>query len=290
MPQFFPSNSIETQRHFYEEFRIEIQVFLKEFSSKKPIAAVWNSPRRSVEKQTVYSLFKFNPNEASKEDFIKLGLSNRVSQTIINYRNKGGKFFEKEDVKKIYGLRKEDYERLKPYMIIEKENSKKEVQFAENQLIIEEPNARMVTQQIIKANDKTSDNFYIDINKATIEDWKKLKGIGDYFSKKIVKFRDALGGFVSIDQIAQTYNLPDSTFQNIKPHLRWSELNKKIKINEASIDELKGHPYLKFKQAKGIVTYRDNHGNFENIRDLKKIGGALTEEIVLKIEPYLSFE
>ena len=53
------------------------------------------------EKEPV-ELFTFNPNTLETEGWRKLGLSERQAKTIMNYRSKGGRFYKKEDLKKIY--------------------------------------------------------------------------------------------------------------------------------------------------------------------------------------------
>jgi len=107
-------------------------------------------------------------------------------------------------------------------------------------------------------------------------------------ASRIVTFRDKLGGFYSIEQVGETYGLPDSTFQKIKQYLKLDNPSvKKININTATVDELKAHPYIKFSLANPIVAYRNEHGSFSKIEDIKKVM-AVTDEIYKKIAPYLS--
>ena len=126
------------------------------------------------------------------------------------------------------------------------------------------------------------------MNQATVDDWQTLRGIGPYYAKKIVNFRDKLGGFYSIEQIGTTYGLKDSTFQVVKPFLDLSPVLRKIKINDADIEELKKHPYIKWQQAKTITKYRENHGAFTSIYDVGKVG-VFTENGLSQLKPYLEF-
>ena len=90
-----------------------------------------------------------------------------------------------------------------------------------------------------------------------------------------------------IDQIAETYGLPDSSFQKIKAFLRLEKsLIKQFNINTASRDEMKSHPYIKWNLANAIVEYRNQHGNFSSLQDLKKIT-LITNEVFDKIKFYL---
>jgi competence ComEA-like helix-hairpin-helix protein len=115
-----------------------------------------------------------------------------------------------------------------------------------------------------------------------------LPGIGSKLSKRIISFRDKLGGFYSVEQVGETYLLPDSTFQKIKPYLFVSNSSlKRININTASVDEMKAHPYIKYNMANAIFQYRQQHGNYISVEQIKKIL-IITDEIYQKAAPYLS--
>ena len=62
---------------------------------------------------------------------------------------------------------------------------------------------------------------------------------------------------------------------------------RKININTASLDELKSHPYIWFNLAKAIISYRNQHGLFTAIEDLKKLI-AVTEEVYEKLRNYIT--
>jgi competence ComEA-like helix-hairpin-helix protein len=128
----------------------------------------------------------------------------------------------------------------------------------------------------------------VDINQADTSAWATLPGIGSKLSLRIVNFREKLGGFYSIEQVAQTFGLPDSVFQRIKPMLLLSAMAiKKININKASEEELKIHPYLRWQLAKAIIAYRNEHGEFKKLEELKNIM-AFSEETFNKVAPYLN--
>lgn len=345
----------------FSQFLNEIEVFQQADISTQPLAFAKNNFSNStVSKQ--FDLFYFDPNIASKEDFINLGISQKTAQTIINFRNKGAKFFQKEDFKKVYGLKKSDFERLENYIQIEKKE-KKFQPFAKNEIpksydapiinhvafdpntadvntllqngipqhvantIIKyrssgaifqvkedlkkiytlkediyqkiEPFIEIVPQEkktIVKAAAQKNDfpktenkptNIVIDINNSTAEDWQKLSGIGPSFSKRIVKFRDRLGGFYAVNQVGETYGLPDSSFQKIKHQLQPSSILQKINLNQATENELKSHPYISWNQAKLICSYRKMHGEFKNVNELLQIG-ALKKEWLEKVKYYLT--
>ena len=127
----------------------------------------------------------------------------------------------------------------------------------------------------------------IDINLADTGAFIALPGIGSRLAERIVKFREKLGGFYSIEQIGEVYGLADTVFQKNKPLFQLSSRSfKKININTASLDELKAHPYIRFDIAKSIIAYREQHGAFTSIEDLKKLV-LMTDAIYTKVYPYL---
>lgn len=219
--------------------------------------------------------FVFNPNDAKKETLLNLGLSEKVAQTVINFRSKGGKFWKKQDFKKIYGLTEKDYLTLEPYIEISPTNT----------LISEKTNIpKDIPQSFSEAT-----TVKVDINNGSVEDWKQLKGIGDMTAKRIVNFKDKLGGFTSIEQIKMTYNVPDSVIDKVANQLIVSPIPNKILINTISAEDLRLHPYIKTKQAHVIINYRVNHGSYQSIEDLYKVK-ALKPTFIERIQPYLSYE
>ena len=129
----------------------------------------------------------------------------------------------------------------------------------------------------------------IDINLADTSAWIALPGIGSKLAARIVSFREKLGGFYAISQVAETFGLADSTFQKIRSWLKLDPpVLRKRNINTATLEELKAHPYIRFTLARPIVAFRSEHGPFTKLEDIKKVM-AVTEEIYSKISPYLSF-
>jgi len=216
-------------------------------------------------------LFVFDPNTLTVEGWKKLGLSERTGKTIEKYRSKGGKFFKPEDLKKIWGLPEGFYERVKSYISIASVSK----QFEQNGFtkpVYEKPEKKIA---------------FMNINEADTTDFVALPGIGSKLAFRIVNFRDKLGGFYAVEQIGETYGLPDSTFQKIKTHLKLDGDVKKINVNTATKDELKVHPYIKWNLANAIVEYRNQHGNFKSLEELKNIA-VIDEAMFEKIVHYLS--
>ena len=130
----------------------------------------------------------------------------------------------------------------------------------------------------------------IDINIADTTALISLPGIGSKLAQRIIAFRNKLGGFYSVDQVAETYLLPDSTFQKIKPRLIAGRTPvKQININTASVDDMKSQSYLRYNLANAIYQYRQQHGDFKSVEEIKKIM-LVTDEIFNKVQPYLTVQ
>jgi competence ComEA-like helix-hairpin-helix protein len=239
-----------------------------------------------------YKNFNFDPNTASVDQFESLGLPKFIAERIEKYRSKGGKFRKKEDFAKIYGILPDTYERLEPYITLPSADDESlhtpQAQAAgrisdltlDNKIVetkITEVVAKPITKQPIR----------FDLNTGDTTDFMKIKGIGSGYAKRIIKFREMLGGFANAEQIRETYGLPPETVEEILKYGFLKDGVKKLKINHLSLSELR-HPYIKYFQAKAIIAYREQHGVFKNSEDLKQIK-ILDEATILKILPYVEF-
>ena len=130
----------------------------------------------------------------------------------------------------------------------------------------------------------------IDINQASQEDLIKIYGIGEAISLRILKFKESLGGFVSMEQMKDVWGLSPEVIDNLNSHFKVSVLPnfKKIDINNASIKDLSEFPYFKYPISKNIVTYRSMNGDIKNIEDLTKIKGMSIDKANI-IALYLDF-
>jgi len=209
-------------------------------------------------------LFNFDPNVVSFEELLRLGFSEKVAHIFLNYRNKGGRFYKKEDVQKIYGVSDKLYHALEPYILIgNSPNNENQKKYADHK----EPET-------------------LDINQASPMEYEKLKGIGKGFAYKICNFRDKLGGFVSIDQVGETYGLSDSVFQQIKPILRLQNpVPKKINLNTASVEAMDAHPYIAKWQAEDIV----NNRPIKDLDHLFTLKSFKKKDYNQRLIPYITF-
>jgi competence protein ComEA len=223
-------------------------------------------------------LFAFDPNTLNADGWRRLGLRDKTIETIQNYISKGGEFRKPEDIKRIYGLFPDQAERLMPYVRIASSTSSEPTnKYPSNDYVKKEPDYATKNAPAT-----------IDINTADTSVFISLPGIGSKLASRIVGFRDKLGGFHSVDQIGETYGLPDSVFQRIRSRFVVSNVQlKKININAADANTLKANPYIKWNVANAIMQYRMQHGNYISLDDLKKIA-IIDEQTFSKIKHYLT--
>jgi competence ComEA-like helix-hairpin-helix protein len=131
----------------------------------------------------------------------------------------------------------------------------------------------------------------IDINKADSLQFEQLPAIGIKLSSRIVRYRERLGGFLTIEQIKEVYGISDSAFQVILPFLKIEKgfMPQKMEINKADYSALRKHPYTNHEFIKMILAYRKSHGPFREKADMEKII-QLDLKVLEKIMPYLSFQ
>ncbi len=207
-------------------------------------------------------LFEFNPNMATEADWQKLGFSEKQSTTFVKYTSKGGKFYKKEDLLKIYGVEQEHYDILEPYIILENSynNENEEVEY---------------------------ENVIVEINSATQSELTQIKGIGDYYAGRMLKYRDLLGGYSNKEQLLEVYGMKPEVYEKIKDNIEINtEKITKIKINFANKKDLAKHPYIDYETAKKITNYRNKNGAYKSLNTLidKNI---ISQEIFDKISPYI---
>lgn len=137
---------------------------------------------------------------------------------------------------------------------------------------------------------KKEKKVLIDINQATQEDLIKIYGIGEGISLRILKFKESLGGFVSMEQMNDVWGLSPEVIQRLNDNFKIVSPPdvKKIDINNASLKEIAEFPYFKYTLAKEIVKHRSMNGDFKNATDLTKIKGLSIEKANI-IALYLAF-
>jgi DNA uptake protein ComE-like DNA-binding protein len=256
--------------------------FQKEIASFKASAIIGrrNHPflrERIDERVFDPDYFKFDPNTASPSDWQKLGLSQKQIKVVRNYLSKGGKFYRSEDLRKIYSITEQQYRGLEPY-----------IQIVQNKTYVSKERVQQSKKEYAKRPENNA--IQVELNLADSAMFDQLRGIGPVFASRIIRFRNRLGGFYKKEQLMEVYGMDSLRYAQLEKQIVVDASSiKKLNINTATFDEVRSHPYLNFKQINAIIQYRKQHGIYASADDLKKVL-ILNEEIIRKIEPYLSFD
>jgi competence protein ComEA len=206
----------------------------------------------------------FDPNAAPLEELIALGLPARTAERLIRYREKGGRFRRKEDVAGIYGMDSAWFGKAAAWMIFPKKEYTKQTYAAKQKVMPRE-----------------------DINTADTLRLQDVYGIGPILARRIVNFRERLGGFVSMHQLTEVFGLDSLVIIRV---MRQFEVRpgyepRKINLREATVEELSRHPYMSRRQAQAIVAYRSQH-SLESLEQLKALP-LLDDRWFSKMQPYV---
>lgn len=261
-------------------YRDEIQMFLAAAGQQKMPSSfeARASPARREAAPAASVYFPFDPNVLQADGWQKLGLSERQIRNIINYRQSGGVFRKKADLKKMYTLTESDYSRLEPY-----------IQITAPVPAVPERKAGLVSDAAASSQPvrKIPMTIVMELNAADSLSLQQLPGIGPVYASRIVRYRERLGGFFSTAQLLDVYGMDTLRYERLLPQLTVDTmLVNKIDINEATYEEFRNHPFISPKQAGAIVRYRKQHGRFAAVSDLARIV-VLDEHSLYKMKPYL---
>lgn len=253
------------------------------------------------------TLYEFDPNTLLAEDWMRLGLGATTAGRLERYLGAGGRFREPEDVLKIYGFREADFERLSAWMKIEEgswvadRNRGSDRSYGAGSATGSAAGSgyskayrgseRGRDPPVLGGTEsRRSKQVYtgpmLEINRAGAAEWEAFPGIGSTFAARIIRFRDRLGGFYQVEQLAEVYGLDSAVFAGMRPFLFCEEPVRRLAINRSPLDSLKGHPYIAPWVAEQIVQYRKKHQGFLNLDELRKLR-AVNDSVFQRISPYL---
>lgn len=211
--------------------------------------------------------FIFDPNNLPAAQWSKLGLKDWQIKVIKKYEAKGGKFYDKEDFKKMFCISPSEYEILEPYISIQ---IQKPV-YAENKTEIPARKPRVI----------------VELNSADSLALLSLYGIGPSYARRIIKYRTLLGGFYSKSQLLEVFGFDQGKLDKIEDYCSVNVAEvRKININKIRTDELKKHPYLDYYTAKAIVDQRIVVGRFTSLNQISEIP-LIHAELFDKLKNYL---
>jgi competence protein ComEA len=214
------------------------------------------------------TLFYFDPNTVSLEQAMLLGFNKGCATMLMNYRNKGGRFYKPSDLQKLYCMETSLYGRLEPYIVI--------------------GGSRETKQNATATKKAGKENFTLEINSADSTEWLKLNGIGPGYTRRILKYKSLLGGFTAIEQLREVYYFSDSLYDAIKDQLTVNPAAvQKLKVNSVDFKTMVHHPYIKYEGTKCIFALKRN----KKIKEEDLVGSScFSREQLQKLLPYLDFE
>ena len=233
---------------------------------------------RQPEERVVETFF-FDPNTADSTMLLRLGLSPWQVRNIYKYRARGGRYHRPEDFAGLYGLTKGDYDRLRPYIRIADE-------FRLVSDLYPHGMPKRDSLAVRPRQEKLAAGMQVDLNAADTSMLKKVPGIGSYRARQIVNYRNRLGGFATVGQLAEVEGVPDTLS-------RWfmvgEAVMRPLHVNRMSVNELRRHPYLDFYQSRVIVEHRRKFGPIKDLQTL-----SLYEEFapsdLERLQPYVNFD
>ena len=234
------------------------------------------------------SIFGFDPNYITFHQMILLGIDTLIARRILKFRDRGGSFVTKEDLLRIYDLPDSMYERLRyhiqlPERIIVAQNSSR----TDRSNVYDRISLRDST--VVKGSD-IPENVSLDINAADTGDFMKIRGIGPVLSRRIIKYRELLGGYFNIGQLDSVYGLKGEVLQYLKSVAYIDSLFKPvtIQINYGTWKELVRHPYVNSQLANDIINLRSEKGYLKDVDDLKSLPN-MRDSLLVRLRPYLEF-
>ena len=236
-------------------------------------AAIELQQQQQAEKpQEVVELhpFPFNPNTITEDEWRQIGLTDRQVRNILNYKAKGGKFYSKNDLGKLYTISEEEFAQLEPFIVlpeVSRGTSSKSFQKKQEEPAREEPKP---AKKVIPV---------VDLNTVDSITLVELPQIGPYTAVRIIEFRDKLGGFVDKEQLRAVKGMDEARFAAIQPYINLGAVEiRKVDVNRADFKTLVHHPYLSYEQVKRIFNQREKRGmikNWTQLEDLLKTEGEI---------------
>lgn len=244
----------------------------------------FDSTRYATQENKYYSsdtiaihMHTFDPNTIDSLSMLSLGFKPWQAKNMLKYRTKGGKFRKAEDIKKLYGMTDSMYRALVPYVQIARDT---------NRLVQINSAARDSISPIYPEKKDT----ILNLRTADTTELKLIRGIGSYRAKKIVEYRNKLGGFYDVKQLIELPCFQSINTDSILCHFFIDTIMiEPIYVNSASIQRLTRHPYMRFEEAKAIYEFRRKHIRLKSLSQLQKVKG-LSVETLQKIAPYLNFD
>lgn len=223
-------------------------------------------------------LSAFDPNTADSTLLLSLGLQPWQVRSIYRYRAKGGIYRQPSDFARLYGLTVKQYKELLPYIHISDE-------YKPAAEVYGRTDAVRSGRDTLRYPVKLQPGQYVTLDDADTASLRKVPGIGRYYASRIVRYRNDLGGYVSVAQLSEIEGIPEAALSYFKVT---GGAVRKLNLNRLTLNELKHHPYINFYQARRIIDYRRLKGPLHSIDDLRLLKDFSQRDID-RLRPYVEF-
>lgn len=223
-------------------------------------------------------LSAFDPNTADSTLLLSLGLQPWQVRSIYRYRAKGGIYRQPSDFARLYGLTVKQYKELLPYIHISDE-------YKPAAEVYGRTDAVRSGRDTLRYPVKLQPGQYVTLDDADTASLRKVPGIGRYYASRIVRYRNELGGYVSVAQLSEIEGIPEAALSYFRVT---GGAVRKLNLNRLTLNELKHHPYINFYQARRIIDYRRLKGPLHSIDDLRPLKDFSQRDIE-RLRPYVEF-
>jgi DNA uptake protein ComE-like DNA-binding protein len=211
--------------------------------------------------------FPFNPNTLTEEEWLQMGLTDRQVRNIMNYKAKGGKFYSKNDLGKLYTISEEEFAQLEPFIVLPEVARGRSGKSLSSRGGV---STGSTTASAAPTEKKAIP--IVDLNTVDSTTLVELPQIGPYTAVRIIEFREKLGGFIDKEQLRDVKGMDDARFAAIQPYINLGAVEiRKIDVNRADFKTLVHHPYLNYEQVKCIVNQREKRGMIKNWAQLEEL-------------------
>ncbi len=220
--------------------------------------------------------FAFDPNTADSTQLLRLGLQPWQVRNIYRYRAAGGVYRRAADFARLYGLTQKQFRELQPYICISQDYAPAAALYT--------PEEHAPRDTVRRFPTKLRPTERIDLNTADTSALQRVPGIGSYYARRIVAYRERLGGYYSAAQLREIEDFPEGAIS----FFVLSNNIHKINVNQLKLSELKRHPYFNYYMAKSLTDYRRLRGSLHSLDELRLLKD-FTPQAIERLKPYVEF-
>ncbi|MCK9399814.1 MAG: helix-hairpin-helix domain-containing protein [Bacteroidales bacterium] len=229
----------------------------------------------------IASPFNFDPNDLNEQQWVNMGIGAKIARNILRYREKGGTFRDKKGLGRIYGMNDSVFAILEPYVRI------KEMEKAPSSSYINNNDNKNYTKPGNNFTKYKPDTLIIELNSTDSASLLACHGIGPSYAGRIIRYRELLGGFTSVEQLMEIRGMDSIRYNQFRGQITVNPQQvRKIDLNSVTFKELLRHPYFEYYLVKAVFNFKDEIKAYDSVGQIRTIP-VMYEELYEKIAPYL---